>query len=61
MPMPRRKRGIVIDRYVKRTLAEIATVMRISPMRVWQIEQRALRKLRVAFEAQGMRGNYDGH
>ncbi len=57
--MPRPKRQVPIDRYVVRTLAEIAAMMQISPMRVYQIEQRALEKLRRAFEAQGLRGNYD--
>ena len=57
--MPRPKRKVPIDRYVVRTLAEIAVLMRVSPMRVYQIEQSALAKLRRAFEAEGFRGHYD--
>ncbi len=58
--MPRPKRKVPIDRYVVRSLAEVARTMRLSPMRVYQIEQSALAKLRAAFEAKGFRGNYDG-
>ena len=50
-----------MDRYVVRTLAEVAALMRVSPMRVYQIEQSAFAKLRKAFEAEGFRGHYDSH
>ena len=59
--MPRPKRKVPIDRYVVRTLAEVAVLMRVSPMRIYQIEQSALAKLRKAFEAEGFRGHYDSN
>lgn len=42
------------------TYREIAEQEGISPMRVYQIEQRALGKLRAAFQRQGIKSFY-GH
>jgi DNA-directed RNA polymerase sigma subunit (sigma70/sigma32) len=47
--MPRPKREVPIDRYVVKTMREVAEELGCSPQAVSDVEQRALRKLRVAF------------
>jgi DNA-directed RNA polymerase sigma subunit (sigma70/sigma32) len=44
--MPRPKRQTPVDRYVVKTLAEIARELGVTPMRVYQIERGALLKIR---------------
>lgn len=48
--MSRTKRDIPIDRYTVKTLAEVGAELGISAMRVWQIERKAMEKLRKEFK-----------
>ncbi len=52
--MPRPKRAVPIDRYVSMSLAQVAEKLGLTPMRVWQIEQQALEKIRQEFIARGL-------
>ena len=59
--MPRPKRQTPIDRYVVCSLAEIARELGVTPMRVYQIEQGALRKIKSELLSRGVvtaRGQY---
>ncbi len=61
--MPRVKREVPIDRYVAKTLAEIAAELGCTPQAVRCCEKSALRKLREAFIRQGVvtrGGKYNG-
>ncbi len=44
--MPRPKRAVPMDRYVAMTLADVAIKLGVTPMAIYYIEQRALRKIR---------------
>lgn len=60
--MPRPKRQTPVDRYVARSLKEIAEELGVTPMRVYQIEQGALRKIKSELLSRGIvtaRGQYD--
>ena len=52
--MPRPKREVPIDRYVVKTMREIAAELGCSPQAVNDAEQRAMKKLRVAFVERGI-------
>jgi DNA-directed RNA polymerase sigma subunit (sigma70/sigma32) len=60
--MPRPLRPVPIDRYVAKSLAEIARELNLTPMGVYYIEQKALRKLKQEFIERGVvtpTGRYD--
>jgi DNA-directed RNA polymerase specialized sigma24 family protein len=50
--MPRPKREVPIDRYVVKTMREVAEELGCSPQAVSDVEQRAFRKLKQAFVEQ---------
>jgi DNA-directed RNA polymerase specialized sigma subunit len=52
--VPRPKRQTPVDRYVARSLKEIADELGVTPMRVFQIEQGALRKIRAELLSRGV-------
>jgi DNA-directed RNA polymerase specialized sigma subunit len=52
--MPRPLRSVPIDRYVVKSLAEIARELGVTPMRVYQIEQAALKKIKKEFVKRGV-------
>jgi DNA-directed RNA polymerase specialized sigma subunit len=60
--MPRPKRKVPIDRYVARSLKEIAKELGCTPMRVFQIERCALRKIKAELLSRRVvtaRGQFD--
>ncbi len=52
--MPRPKRAVPIERYTAMSLAQVSEQLGLTPMRIWQIEQKALEKIRQELIARGI-------
>jgi DNA-directed RNA polymerase sigma subunit (sigma70/sigma32) len=60
--MSRPKRQVPLDRYVAKSLKEIADELGVTSARVYQIEQGALRKIKAELLSRGVvtaRGQFD--